>query len=119
MRRSLLLAVWVLYQISGGQMVRMDEYATKDACELNAGRMSATGAQVACAELSSSPTVRTPVTLERKCASEFNRRTMRNEPVCTESVASPDGSYTAEGRCTTHFNRVTMRNERVCTGTVK
>jgi hypothetical protein len=117
MRRALLLAVWVLYQISGGQMVRMDEYATKDACEVNAARISANGAQVACAELS--PTVRTPVTVERKCTSEFNRRTMRNEPVCTGAVSSPDGSVSVESKCTTSFNRTTMRNERVCTGIVK
>lgn len=119
MRRAMLVAVWVLYQISGGQMVRMDEYATRDACELNAARMSTNGGQVACAELSSSPTLRTPASVERKCTSEFNRRTMRNEPVCTGTYSSPEGSVTTEGRCTTSFNRRTMRNERVCTGTVR
>jgi hypothetical protein len=113
------VSVWVLYQISGGQVVRMDEYATKDACELNAARVSPNGGQVACAELSSSSRLRLPVTVERKCTTEFNRRTMRNEPVCTETLSSPEESVTVEGRCTTYFNRTTMRDERVCTGTMR
>jgi hypothetical protein len=119
MRKSLFVAVWVLYQISGAQMVRMDEYATKDACELNAARLSASGGQVACAELSSSPPLRKPVTVERTCTSEFNRRTLRYEPVCTGTLVSPDESVTVQAKCTTQFNRTTLRNERVCTDIAK
>lgn len=120
--KSSLLAVWTLYQVSGGAVIPTGTYATGEECEENADRIAVDGTWARCGETqASSSAPGKPDHLERKCALEFNRRTMRNERVCTETLSSSSTgeSVTFEGGCTEQFNPTTMRNERVCTGTVK
>lgn len=115
-----LLAVWTLYQVSGGAVIPTGTYATREECEASADRIAVNGTWARCGEAQAASSALGQLdSVERKCAYEFNRRTMRNEPVCTETrtSSSTGESITVEGKCTSQFNRATMRNERVCTGT--